>query len=187
MSAQPRIGEAVFLMQQPGDAQPSEYVHTHRVHLDFDHKTGEYQVRCYDCGWKWSGKDFDDAGPAHVQYGRERPYRQETRMSTDDVIEQAARVLAGLEPGEDWSTKEHWGALKAWGDVYVKIMANFKDQAQALADAGLLARPLPTRDEIADELSGWPIGTGYYQTTVATDEARDMADAVLELLKGKKS
>ena len=47
------------------------------------------------------------------------------------------------------------------------------------------ARTLPTRDEIADELSGWPIGSGYYQTRVAMDEARDMADAVLELLKGQ--
>lgn len=47
------------------------------------------------------------------------------------------------------------------------------------------ARPLPTREQIADELSGWPIGTGYYQTQVAIDEARDMADAVLDLLKGQ--
>ena len=47
------------------------------------------------------------------------------------------------------------------------------------------ARSLPTREEIADELSGWPIGSGYYQTRVAMDEARDMADAVLDLLKGQ--
>lgn len=47
------------------------------------------------------------------------------------------------------------------------------------------ARPLPTRDQIAGELSGWPIGNGYYATIVSIDEARDMADAVLALLKGK--
>lgn len=44
----------------------------------------------------------------------------------------------------------------------------------------------PTRDEIADELSGWPIGTGYYGTTVSTDEAQEMADAILALLKGQE-
>lgn len=43
----------------------------------------------------------------------------------------------------------------------------------------------PTRDEIAEELSGWPIGTGYYQTQVTIDEAREMADVVLALLKGQ--
>ena len=46
------------------------------------------------------------------------------------------------------------------------------------------ARPLPTKEEIAEELTGWPIGTGYYQTQVAIDEARDMADVVLALLEG---
>lgn len=44
----------------------------------------------------------------------------------------------------------------------------------------------PTREEIVDVLSGWPIGTGYYQSRVAIDEAQEMADAVLELLKGQK-
>ena len=39
------------------------------------------------------------------------------------------------------------------------------------------ARPLPTREEIAEELTGWP--------SVTIDEARDMADAVLALLKGQ--
>jgi hypothetical protein len=38
------------------------------------------------------------------------------------------------------------------------------------------------RDLIRDELAHWPIGSGYYSTTVGTDEARDMADAVLALL-----
>ena len=42
-----------------------------------------------------------------------------------------------------------------------------------------------TREEVVDELSGWPIGTGYYQTQVGIDEAREMADAVLALLKGQ--
>ena len=59
--------------------------------------------------------------------------------------------------------------------------------ARALADAGLLARPLPTREEIADELNGWLIWSGYYQTQVTIDAARDMADVVLDILKGQEA
>jgi hypothetical protein len=36
---------------------------------------------------------------------------------------------------------------------------------------------------LRDELSGWPIGSGYYQSTVAGDEAREMAEAVLDALR----
>ena len=36
------------------------------------------------------------------------------------------------------------------------------------------------RDRIADELAGHPIGTGYYATSVGMDEAREMAQAVIE-------
>ncbi|MGN6723346.1 MAG: hypothetical protein ACTHJM_12120 [Marmoricola sp.] len=43
------------------------------------------------------------------------------------------------------------------------------------------------RDVIRDELSGWPIGSGYYQTTVGTDEARDMADALLPLVREREA
>lgn len=39
------------------------------------------------------------------------------------------------------------------------------------------------RDRLRDELAGWPIGSGYYLTTVSVDEARDMADAVLAVLR----
>ena len=58
-------------------------------------------------------------------------------------------------------------------------------KAEAWEEGKRTARPLPTREEIAEELNGWPIGSGYYQTRVAIDEARDMADAVLALLKGQ--
>ena len=37
---------------------------------------------------------------------------------------------------------------------------------------------------IRDALSGWPIGSGYYSTAVGTDEASEMADAIMALLKG---
>ena len=35
------------------------------------------------------------------------------------------------------------------------------------------------RDELAGELGGHTIGSGYYSTTVAHDEARDMIDDLL--------
>ena len=35
------------------------------------------------------------------------------------------------------------------------------------------------RDRLRDELAGWPIGSGYYSTTVSVEDARDMADALL--------
>lgn len=90
-------------------------------------------------------------------------------MNPEEIIEQAAQVLSTLTTcdGQPYASELH------------------RRQARALAEAGLLGQPLPTLDEIADELSGWPIGAGYYQTRVAIDEARDMADAVLDLLKGQ--
>ena len=33
---------------------------------------------------------------------------------------------------------------------------------------------------VAEALSGWPIGHGYYSTQVATDEAQDMAELAVE-------
>lgn len=89
----------------------------------------------------------------------------EMTARTGDVIEQAARVI-GMRLG------------------FERVSAG--NISRALADAGLLARPLPTRDEIADELAGWPLGSGYYTTSVLVDEAQAMADAVLALLEGGK-
>lgn len=34
-------------------------------------------------------------------------------------------------------------------------------------------------EAIRDELAGWPIGSGYYQTKVSVDEAREMAEALV--------
>lgn len=36
------------------------------------------------------------------------------------------------------------------------------------------------RNEVADMLSGWPIGQGYYSTSVGMDEARRMAEELLD-------
>ena len=38
------------------------------------------------------------------------------------------------------------------------------------------------REAVRDELSGSPIGGGYYTMQVGTDEARDMADRILAAL-----
>ena len=35
---------------------------------------------------------------------------------------------------------------------------------------------------LSEELSGWPIGSGYYSTSVGTDEAKGMARAIEEAL-----
>lgn len=57
--------------------------------------------------------------------------------------------------------------------------------ARALADAGFHEQSLSTREKIAGELRRWPIGRGFSGTTVPTDEAQEIADAVLDLLKDK--
>lgn len=37
--------------------------------------------------------------------------------------------------------------------------------------------------EIRDYLAGFPVGSGYYETSVSVDEAREMAQIVMELLE----
>lgn len=37
-------------------------------------------------------------------------------------------------------------------------------------------------EQIRDEISGYPIGDGYYQTTVATDEAYEMTEDVMSVI-----
>ena len=89
-------------------------------------------------------------------------------MSRDESIEQAAQVLSTSTTcdGQPYATELH------------------RRQAHALADAGLLAQPMPTREEIADtiydalEVGGWYSVLGLYPYEVA--------NAVLDLLKGTK-
>jgi hypothetical protein len=47
----------------------------------------------------------------------------------------------------------------------------------------LLADTDRLTDLIRDEISGWPIGTGYYQTSVSLDEARDMTESIVAALR----
>ena len=79
---------------------------------------------------------------------------------TDDIIEQAARILS---THETFTGKPH-------------PRDHHRHQAQALADAGLLARTLPTRDEIADVILAESLFGS--RTPIAA------ADAVLDLMKG---
>ena len=93
------------------------------------------------------------------------------------------------DPEYDYYNPLHESAnVELRGLAFDRWLEQVKAEARddALADAGLLARPLPTRDEIAEKLRGLPIGYGHHQTRVDTDEARGMADAVLALLKGQQ-
>lgn len=102
-----------------------------------------------------------------------------------DTVEQAARVLAGLEPGEDWPTNESLGGNGFTGTRDDEYRAAMREQAQELADAGLLVgaapkRVLPSLKEIAQALRE--------DLPVDAVNARDLhrsyvqADAVLDLL-----
>lgn len=48
-------------------------------------------------------------------------------------------------------------------------------------DAAVVARPLPDRMQIADEVSGIVVGSGYYSAPIGIDAALEVADAVLSL------
>ena len=57
-----------------------------------------------------------------------------------------------------------------------------KDARDVLAAADAVV----TVEMIADEIVGHPIGSGYYQTTVGIDEAREIAEAVHRLYRGEQ-
>lgn len=42
-------------------------------------------------------------------------------------------------------------------------------------------------EELRDVIAGWPIGTGYYGTSVGVDEASQIAHAVIAHLTGEPS
>ena len=104
-------------------------------------------------------------------------------MSRDEIIEQAARVLSTLTTcdGQPHATELH------------------RRQARALADAGLLAQPHPTREEIAMSIAAreWSMEIRPVHWTDMEPEAQlefsencdawEYADAVLALLKGNQS
>ena len=81
---------------------------------------------------------------------------------------------------EDYATRMAPHLDEARREAFDRWLEQVKAEARAgaLADAGLLARPLPTREEIADViLAGSLFGS---RTPIA------IADAVLALLKGQE-
>lgn len=100
-------------------------------------------------------------------------------MNTDDVVEQATKVMHAevccpCDPqGCNW------------------VHTPEARYARALADAGLLARPLPAREQVADaileaELRHRPPGIGGQVVPAIGDRHLAVADAVLALLEGTK-
>ena len=110
---------------------------------------------------------------------------------TGDVIETAARAVAAHMWDRDTAEAPTWGALTPSEQDAVIENEQTAGIARALADAGLLARPLPTRDEIARlvwECATTPCGTcpegGVDWVTCCiycADGAKGTADAVLDL------
>ena len=98
-------------------------------------------------------------------------------MSRDEIIEQATKVMHAevcfpCDPqGCDWT--------------HTREEARY---ARALADAGLLAQPLPTREEIANALRGDNCPDDPDPDEYCSCDGSDfyrMADIVLDLLKGQ--
>ena len=92
-------------------------------------------------------------------------------MNRDEIIEQTAQVV-------------HVAIAHRWMTVYSALSEDrdypelLRDIARALADAGLLAQPLPSREEIADVILAESLFGS--RTPIAA------ADAVLALLKGQE-
>ncbi|MBM9432355.1 hypothetical protein [Flaviflexus equikiangi] len=85
-------------------------------------------------------------------------------MRNDDVIEQATRVLS-----------------RAWGNMATNdSLGRQRMLACALADAGLLARTPPSREQIA--MAIYEVLDSQYGDFCIPDDA---ADAVLALMKGQ--
>lgn len=98
-----------------------------------------------------------------------------------DIVEQAARVLCEANGGNpDYTPKSYVNGI-ATGEVNDPLWVDYIDEAQALADAGLLAEPartVPHRDEIAAAIAAG------YEPDDPTPNRHDYraADAVLELM-----
>ena len=88
-------------------------------------------------------------------------------MNREEMIEQAARVACTARPGHD-----HQPRLDQECAWVLGVCEN-------LADAGLLARPLPTRYEISEVILAESLFGA--RTPIAA------ADAVLALLKGQEA
>ena len=98
-------------------------------------------------------------------------------MNHDEVIEQVAKFL--WECDQEGTTDEV--REMAWGDMGGSEPTDerqiYEIRARALADAGLLARPLPSYDEIVNACRNGMNTGGPFPWPAA--------DAVLALLKGQ--
>lgn len=96
-----------------------------------------------------------------------------------DIIEQAARVLCKANGGNPDSTPKSYVNGIATGEVHDPSWVDYVEEAQALADAGLL-RELPTREQnaLAIQRVMWPLDDCLCYLEFKA------ADAVLELLEG---
>lgn len=110
-------------------------------------------------------------------------------MSNDEIIEQAARVLCTVDHGDPDNLIGEYDELGRFTTSEV-AWTEYVAQARALAEAGLLARPLPTREEIANALHGDNCpddpDPGEYCSCDAGGYDR-MGDIVLDLLKGQEA
>ena len=95
-----------------------------------------------------------------------------------DVIEQVAKFLWECD---QQGTTDEWREM-AWNDMGGSEPTDerqiYEIRARSLADAGLLARPLPTRDEIEQAVHD-SADFLYWETCL------EIADAVLDLMKGQ--
>ena len=145
--------------------------------------------------WAWSWREDDDSERESEEGGTVVPVETLNLPLTvlhvpgehaaHDVIEKAARAVAAHMWDRDTAEAPTWGALTPSEQDAVIENEQTAGIARALADAGLLARPLPTRDEIA-----WQIALAMDRTwsdeTEYADLPTDAADAVRSLLEGGK-
>lgn len=93
-------------------------------------------------------------------------------------------VLAKLSEDPDWIRRLSEAgapnlevALRDDAETFMHYRGRFiLDDIVAVA-----ARPLPDRMQIADEVSGIVVGSGYYSAPIGIDAALEVADAVLSL------
>ena len=78
------------------------------------------------------------------------------------------------DEAKDW-------AVRYFGDPDEKP-EDYAEFADALIAEGW--RKMPSREDIADEISGVVVGYGYYSTQIGRNAALEAADAVLALMDG---
>ncbi len=96
-------------------------------------------------------------------------------------IEAAARAIYDEWRSPDYFTWEQAveGRNANPDPTFPHIVDRFRGQARAALAAA--DAHLPSVEQIAEEIAGHPILSGFYQTTVGVGEAREMAEAIRAL------